>query len=190
MRISRDRIRARVKGNLPITFSDEKISAHGGLELVRRYLAAIDLPRRLRALFRDTALDGDFGAVRIALLLIGLLVIGGLRVTHLAFVGTDPILLRFAGLHFAPADRTVVRWLKAFTPPALERLGALIRDLVYEQIERCRLARLTIDLDGTVLRTGAHVDGAERGFNPHHPKDRSYYPLTAHLAQTGHILRV
>jgi len=190
VRISRSRIRARVKGDLPITFSDEKISAHGGLELFRRYVTAIDLPGRLRALFRDSALDGDFGAVRIALLLIGLLVIGGLRVTHLAFVGTDPILLRFAGLHLVPADRTVVRWLKTFTPPALERLCALIRDLVYEQIERCRLSRLTIDLDGTVLRTGAHVDGAERGFNPHHPKDPSYYPLTAHLAQLGQILRI
>ena len=190
MRKSRSRIRARVKADLPITFSDEKLSAHGGLELLRRYLVAIELPARLRALFRDTALDGDFGAVRMGMLLIGLLVIGGLRVTHLAFVGTDPILLRFAGLHLAPADRTVVRWLKAFTPPLLERLSDLIRDLVYEQIERCRLSRLTIDLDGTVLRTGAKVDGAERGFNPHHPKDPSYYPLTAHLAQLGQLLRV
>ena len=190
MRLSKRSIRAAVKGDLPITFSDEKISAHGGLELVRRYLVAIDLAGRLRALFRDTALDGDFGAVRIAMLLIGLLVIGGLRVTHLAFVGTDPVLLRFAGLHLVPTDRTVVRWLKAFTPPLLERLGDLIRDLVYEQIERCRLVRLTIDLDGTVLRTGAKVDGAERGYNPHHPKDPSYYPLTAHLAQLGQILRV
>jgi hypothetical protein len=41
-----------------------------------------------------------------------------------------------------------------------------------------------------VLRTGAKVDGAERGFNPHHPKDPSYYPLTAHLAQLGQILRL
>lgn len=190
MRMSRSRIRARVKSKLPITFSDEAISARGGLELLRRYLAVIDLPGRVRTLFRDTELDRDFGAVRMLMLLIGLLVIGGLRVTHLAFVGTDPILLRFAGLHLAPADRTVVRWLKAFTPPLLERLGALIRDLVYEQIERCRLPRLTIDLDGTVLRTGAKVDGAERGFNPHHPKDPSYYPLTAHLAQLGQLLRI
>ena len=29
-----------------------------------------------------------------------------------------------------------------------------------------------------------------RGFNPHHRKDRSYYPLLAHVAQTGHILRL
>jgi len=72
----------------------------------------------------------------------------------------------------------------------LEKLSELIRDLVYDQVERCRLPRLTIDLDGTVLRTGAKVDGAERGFSPHHPKDPSYYPLTAHLAQLGQILRV
>ena len=190
MRISRSRIRARVKAELPIVFSDEKISAHGGLELFRRFLAAIDLPGRVRALFRDTRLDGDYGAVRMTMLLVGLLVIGGLRVTHLALVGTDPILLRFAGLHRTPSDRTVVAWLKAFTPPALERLSDLIRDLVYDQIERSHLPRLTIDLDGTVLRTGAKVDGAQRGFNPHHPKDPSYYPLTAHLAQLGQILRI
>jgi Transposase DDE domain group 1 len=29
-----------------------------------------------------------------------------------------------------------------------------------------------------------------RGFNPHHPEDRSYYPLPAHPAQTGQILRL
>ncbi len=190
MRLRKGSIRARVKGDLPIAFSDEKISARGGLELLRRFLVAIELPARLRGLFRDTPLDADYGAVRMVMLLIGLLVIGGLRVTHLAFVGTDPILLLFAGLHRAPSDRTVADWLKRFTSPALERLGDLIRDLVYEQIERCRLARLTIDLDGTVLRTGAKVEGAERGFNPHHPKDPSYYPLTAHLAQLGQILRV
>jgi len=190
VRLSRSRIRARVKSDLPIVFSDEKISAHGGLELFRRFLIAIDLAGRVRVLFRSTPLDGDYGAVRMVLLLIGLLVIGGLRVSHLAFVGTDPILLRFSGLHLTPSDRTVVAWLKAFTPQALERLSELIRDLVYDQVERCRLSRLTIDLDGTVLRTGAKVDGAQRGFNPHHPKDPSYYPLTAHLAPLGQILRV
>jgi hypothetical protein len=41
-----------------------------------------------------------------------------------------------------------------------------------------------------VLRTGSKVEGAARGFNPHHPKDPSYYPLSAHLAQLGQILRV
>jgi hypothetical protein len=34
------------------------------------------------------------------------------------------------------------------------------------------------------------VAWTRRGYNPHHPKDPSYYPLLAHLAQTGQILRV
>jgi hypothetical protein len=41
-----------------------------------------------------------------------------------------------------------------------------------------------------VVRTGATVGWAFRGFNPHHRKYPSYYPLLGHVAQTGHILRV
>jgi hypothetical protein len=52
------------------------------------------------------------------------------------------------------------------------------------------LPRLTVDVDGTVVCTGAKVQWAFRGFNPHHRKHLSYYPLVAHLAQTGHILRL
>jgi hypothetical protein len=52
------------------------------------------------------------------------------------------------------------------------------------------LARLTFDIDGSVITIGATVAWAYRGFNPHHRKDPSYYPILAHVAQTGHILRV
>ncbi len=55
---------------------------------------------------------------------------------------------------------------------------------------RAWLSRATIDLDGTVLRTGLSAEGTTRVFNPHHPKDKSYYSLTAHLAQTGQLLAV
>lgn len=190
MRLSRVSIRARVKRDLPITFSSERISAHGGLELIRRFLVLRGFASRVREALGGTAVDGDYGVVRMVLAVLALLLVGGARVTHLAFLGVDPIVLRFCGLHRLPADRTVVRWLKAFTAPLLERLADLIRDGVHDDIERAGLARLTVDLDGTVLRTGAKVDGAERGYSPHHPKDPSYYPLTAHLAQLGQILRV
>ena len=45
MRLRRQALRARVKADLPITFSEERISAHGGLEVFARFLAAIDLHR-------------------------------------------------------------------------------------------------------------------------------------------------
>ena len=188
--MSKDRIRARIKSDLPITFGHERLSAYGGLELVRRFVDALDLRRRLDATLGGVGVGGDYGAARICLAILGLLFVGGWRVTHLAFVGTDPLLLRFCGLSRLPTDRTVVRMLKSFSSSALLALGDLIRDLVHEAIALERLPRVTLDLDGTVLRTGAHVGGAERGYNPHHPKDRSYYPLTAHVAELGQILRV
>ena len=190
MRLRKRDLRAPVKGNLDITFSQERISAHGGLEIFRRYLQALEIPRRLREALAPHGLHGDYGVVGIAFSILALILIGGWRVTHLAFVGSDPIVLRFAGLRRLPADRTVVRWLKRFSSQALLSLEELIRDLVHEQIERAKLSSVTIDLDGTVLRTGAKVAGTARGFNPHHPKDPSYYPLTAHVAPLGQILRV
>lgn len=187
MRLSRSSIRARVKSDLPITFSDERISAHGGLELFRRYLVAIDLPARLRRALGDA---GDYGAVRLVLVVIGLLLVGGRRLAHLAVVARDPLVLRFAGLVRMPSDRTVARWMTGAVQTVVEAVASVVRDIAHDAIVWLSLSRLTIDLDGSVLRVCGAAEGAERGFSPHHPKDRSYYPLTAHLAQTGHLLRV
>ena len=80
--------------------------------------------------------------------------------------------------------------MRQFTQETLAPLVALNRDLVTEAVARLALPRLTIDVDGSVIRTGATVGWAFRGFNPHHRKDPSYSPLVAHVAQTGHILRL
>jgi hypothetical protein len=69
-------------------------------------------------------------------------------------------------------------------------LMRLNQDLVLDTVARLNVPRLTLDVDGTIVRTGATVAWAFRGVNPHHRKDRSYYPLLAHVAQTGHILRI
>jgi hypothetical protein len=72
----------------------------------------------------------------------------------------------------------------------VEALRTLNTDLVIEQLRRLALSRITLDVDGTVIRTGMRVAWAFRGFNPHHRKNPSYYPLLAHIAQTGQILRL
>jgi DDE family transposase len=105
-------------------------------------------------------------------------------------VAGDPLFARLCGLARIPSNRTVVNWLKQFTQASLGALMRINSELLYEQIQQLDLRRLTIDVDGTVIRTGDQVAWAMRGFNPHHPKDPSYYPLLAHLAQTGQILRL
>ena len=99
-------------------------------------------------------------------------------------------MLRLCGLTRLPTPRTVGRWLAAFRArhlPRLQRVNALV---VARAIRHAGLRRLTIDVDGSVVSTGQQVQWAHRGYNPHHRKVPSYYPITAYEAQSGHVLRV
>jgi len=189
MRLKVRRLWRAIKRELPIQFGHEQLTSYGGLELVRRYFQLIGLNARIRRALGKHA-GGDYGGSHLVLLVIGLLVVGARRLQHLRYLANDSLFARFCGLSRIPSDRTVVNWLKRFTQTSLRALMRLNSELLYEQIAKLGLRRLTIDLDGTVIRAGSKVAWAARGFNPHHPKDPSYYPLLAHLAQTGQILRL
>jgi Transposase DDE domain group 1 len=188
MRLKIATLRRVVKGDLAMQFVPQALTSYGGLELLRRYLRRVDLTARLRAAF--AGLPSDYGSPRLALVLLALFYVGARRLEHLRFLSGDPLVARFCGLARLPTRRTVTNWLRQFTQETLAPLVALNRDLVTEALARLALPRVTIDVDGSVIRTGATVGWAFRGFNPHHRKDPSYYPLLAHVAQTGHILRL
>ncbi len=190
MRLRIASLRRVVKGDLRMEFVRQDLTSYGGLELVRRYFRLLHLHRRIRQAFAAYGLGGDYGCGRLVVLVVALFIVGARRLEHLRYVAHDPLFGRLCGLARIPSDRTVVHWLKRFTQETLQAVISLNSTLLYEQIERLGLSRLTIDVDGTVVRTGHKVAWAFRGFNPHHRKDPSYYPLLAHLAQTGQILRL
>ena len=190
MRNSRRSLRRSVKADLPIGFTNERLSSFAGLELIGRFLRATGFADRLKEVFSVRQFDTDYGSFRTALAVIGMMIVGGTRLRHLRQLRRDPIFLRFSRLSRLPTERTLSRWLSSITEGVRERISVLMREIAYESTHVANLARVTLDLDGTVLRTGLCAEGAERGFNPHHPKDKSYYPLTAHLAQTSQILEV
>ena len=70
----------------------------------------------------------------------------------------------------------MVNWLKQFTQASLGALARINGELLYEQIQKLGLRRLTIDLDGTVIRTGGKVAWALRGFNPQSPQGSQLLP--------------
>jgi DDE family transposase len=188
MRLSVGTLRQVVKRDVPIEFVPQQLTSYGGLELLRRYLRQLGLPRRLHR--ACAALGGDYSGAQLGLLLMALLYVGARRLEHLQYLVGDPLVRRFAGLARMPTARTVSNWLRRFTQETLRPLVQLNQELVLDTLARLDVPRLTLDVDGTVVRTGATVAWAFRGFNPHHRKDRSYYPLLAHVAQTGHILRL
>ena len=190
MRLSRADFHSACKGFFKIEFASQDITAFGGLELIGRYFRLIKLHRRVQSVFARYGVGGDYRAIDMILVIVVLILVGGRRLDHLNYLCEDPLVKRFCGLLRLPRERSVARWLKRFTHKTLEALVELNSEIVCETILKERLGRLTLDIDGSVITTGASVAWAFRGFNPHHRKDPSYYPILAHLAQTGQILGV
>lgn len=183
-------LQARVNRDLPLEFSDVVLTSYAGLELLGHYLRRVRFNALVRDVFRGTARWGDYGVVAMERLLVGLVVVGGRRLRHVAYVADDPVFRRFTGLRGLPTARTVSRWLNAFTMTTVGRLQDLNAGVVARVLPALGLGSITIDVDGVVVSTGLQAERAFRGFNPHHRKVPSYYPILAHVAETTHILRV
>jgi hypothetical protein len=123
MRLSVGTLRQVVKRDLPIAFVPQQLTSYGGLELLRRYLHRLHLPRRLRA--ACAGLGGDYSGARLGLLLIAMLYVGARRLEHLQYLVGDPLVRRFAGLARVPTARTVGNWLRRFTQETLRPLVRL-----------------------------------------------------------------
>ena len=188
MRIGKGCFEARIKGDLKIEFGDEKLTSHAGLELLRRFLRGLGLFAAVRASEKKVAIGGDFSFAKVVLSVLAMLLVGAKRLGHLAFLRDDPLFLRFAGLSLAPTARSLGRALGRMSWKTWPELDRLCRLAVHRATERLDLRRWTLDIDGSVLTTGLQVERAYRGFNPHHRKNPSYYPILATLAQTGHVV--
>ena len=134
MRLSVGTLRQVVERDLPIAFVPQQLTSYGGLELLRRYVRRIDLPRRLHA--ACTALGGDYGGARLALLLLILPYVGARRLEHLQYLVGDPLVRRFTGLARVPTARTVSNWLRRFTQETLRPLVQLNQELVLDTVAR------------------------------------------------------
>ena len=179
---------ARIKGNLRVEFGDEQLTSYAGLEMFRRYIRSCSTYTRLMSWQARSGIGGDVKISSIVLLLVSLLLCGGRRLRHVRRLENDPMVARFAGLRRLPSDRTLSRQLAKFRMREFVELDELIVGVAADAVKPQSFARFTIDIDGSVLTTGQKVKGALRGYNPHNRKNPSYYPITATLAQTGHVV--
>jgi hypothetical protein len=160
------------------------------LELIRRYFSTLALGDQIRRQVGRWLPSSDYGSVAMLLLVLILIISGGRRVRHIEYMESDPMVLRCCGLRRMPSGRTLGRWLSSFDVEGVNRLGRLNESLALSVIRSSGIRRLTLDVDGSVISTGQKVEGARRGFNPHHRRVPSYYPITAYEAQTGQVLAV
>ena len=190
MRLAKHGLGKRIKGDLRIEFAKLDLTSYSGLELLKRFFRTIRLNSRVRKAFRSHDLGGDYSVTGMILLLMAILFVGGDRLMHVRWLAEDPLVKRLCELSKIPTDKTLSRWLTRFTNDSIQALVTLNSEIVFEKLQTLRLSTITLELDGTVLTTGAKVAWAFRGYNPQNKHAKSYFPLLVHIAQTGHFLQV
>jgi len=183
-------LRRRVNGNVAIRFTRLDLTSYAGLELLRSFLDKFEFVARLRRRLKSVDPGADYPSADLVRVVVAMLVVGARRLSHVRYLASDPVIQRFTELRKLPSDRTLSRWLSRCKAPVRAALLSFMMELIGDSLRPLKLRRLTIDVDGTVLSTGLQVERAFRGYNPHHRKVPSYYPITAYLAQTGHLLSV
>lgn len=190
MRLRKAVLKRRVNASVALRFAATGLTSHAGMEFIRSYFSRLGLRAKIGRLAGSALPSSDFGRVRMVMLSLILIISGGRRLRHLDYLSGDPVIGRCCGLSRLPSSRTLGRWLRHFDERAVAGLSRLNDELVGAAIDAAGLARLTVDVDGSVVSTGLKVAGAKRGYNPHRRKVPSYYPITAYEAQSGQVLRV
>ncbi len=189
MRLRTSLLKRRVNGDLMLRYQAAGLTSYAGLELLRRFCATVGVKDLLRRKLSNRLPRSDFSSVSLVMLLIAMLVSGARRVHQLGYLESDPVVARFSGLARLPSVRSLSRWLGRCEDPAVEALAEANAEITSAAVQALKLKTLTVDVDGSVVSTGLTVESARRGFNPHHRKVPSYYPITAYEARSGLILR-
>jgi len=173
-----------------IRFEDQQLTSFSGLLIFQLFFKRINLKKRLKKCFAHLTASPIFGRHLIVMLIIIHLLIGFRRLREVDYYRDDPIVLRLMGLRKLPDVSTISRALSQMETDGVENVRQLSRAMVIEGLQRERLARLTLDFDGSVQSTKGHAEGTAVGFNKAKKGARSYYPLFCTVAQTGQFFDV
>jgi hypothetical protein len=190
MRYNKTQLIARRTKILPIKFIQQDMTTYSGLALVEHVLRLYRLQARLKETFKQYGLGGDYHIGDILFVLVVMLLLGAERLQHIDYLRGDPLFCRVVRLTRIPHRTKISTALKQFASDSLKALIELNGELVIEKLQSLGLLEITIDLDGTVVSTKGHPTWALKGYNPIKRGAPSYFPLTAHVAETGHFLTI
>lgn len=190
MRYNKRTLIARRNKVLPIRFVGQDMTTFSGLTLIDHYLRLYGIHYRLKKAMNGHGFRGDYSIGDILFMLLIMLLVGAERLQHLDYLSSDPLFQRTVRLTRIPHRTKLSSALKQFTSASLKALIELNSQLVVEKLQELGLTEITIDLDGTVISTRGNPGWAFKGYNPIKKGAKSYFPLTAHIGETGHFLAI
>lgn len=191
MKSSKADVVARLHKIPEITFEGgegQKLTSFGGLVIFQLLFDRLDIKAKLRRCFAHKKVTPIYGLHRVMLILVLNVVLGYRKLRDTDFYRDDPMVLRVLGLKQFPDVSTISRTLAAADAKDVVNVRQMAQDMVLLRLGQERLARVTLDFDGSVMTTMKHAEGSAVGFNKKKKGARSYYPLFCTISQTGQFL--
>jgi hypothetical protein len=187
---SKAQIHTRVYRLPELRFEDHRLTSFSGLVLLQALFRHLGLRDRLHRCFTHLSKGMVVGLPTVTLLIIVHLMLGYRLLRDLDRYRDDPLAARILGLRRLPHVSTVSRTLARMDRQSVAKLQELNRTLVLDRLQQERLARVTMDFDGSVISSGRYAEGLAVGYNAKKKGQRSYYPLFCTLAQSAQVLDV
>ena len=190
MRYNKTQIASRVHKIPELRFEEQGLTSFAGLVIIQSLFAKLKLKARLQECFAHLPGNSAFGHHVIVLGLIVHLMLGYRRLRDMDYYRDDLMILRLLGLKKLPDVSTVSRALATMDNKGIMKLRQLCREMLLTRIAALKLARVTMDFDGSVISTSRLAEGTAVGFNKKKKGQRSYYPLFCTIAQTAQVFDV
>lgn len=167
---------------IEVAFTDKKVSAWGGMKLmkdlldgigIKGFMSGLDLPKK--------GSNRGYESIQIMECFWTSIWIGAGRFSHSAYLRYDKVLHELFGWKQAPSQSTYSRFFQKFS---WKRNTEVFVPAQKWFIDNLKIKNVTIDFDSSVITRYGEQQGSKVGYNAHKPGRASHHPLMAFIAET------
>jgi len=168
--------------NLPIEFSDKKVTPFGGMSLLKHFVDSLGIRNKLSTLpLPQGKSNRAYDPIHIIESFWLSIWTGASRYIHADWLRYDTVLQSIFGFDTMPSQSTYSRFFNKFSD---KRNTETFPELHSWMIDQVNVPEITLDLDSTVITRSGSQEGSAKGYNPLKRGRNSHHPLMAFIAQT------
>lgn len=172
--------------SIRISFTDQRLTAHGGMIVWSHFLHQKRFRHELRQLLPHAPTSPNaYDPTDVALGYTGGILCGADKLSRVAWLQSDPAVAQVLGVEAVASQSTLSRFFEVFTQKSCERLSGLHPRAIFSL--PTRQEGYTLDLDSwALLHEDGHQEGVAVGYTRHGLKP-CHRPLIAGLAEAKMI---
>ena len=167
---------------MKVVFTDKKVTAWGGMKLMKDMLDSIGIKKIMSELeLPQKGSNRGYEAIQIIECFWTSIWIGAGRFSHSAYLRYDKVLQKIFEWKQAPSQSTYSRFFQKFS---WKRNTEVFVPLQKWFIGNLNIKNITVDFDSSVMTRYGGQEGSKVGYNPKKPGRASHHPLIAFIAET------